>query len=256
MEYGLIGEKLGHSFSKEIHELIGYYPYELKEIPRDGVDAFMTAKEFKGINVTIPYKEQVIPYLDAIDEGAKAIGAVNTVVNCDGKLTGYNTDFWGLRTLIVQAGFDFTGSTVLILGTGGTSKTAMAVAKSLGADRIAKVSRSGRDGAITYEKALSEYADAEFIINTTPCGMFPNVEDRPIDLLPYKKLRGVVDAIFNPMKTKLMEQAEELGVPAFGGLKMLVYQAVVAAEYFANVKIPDERAEEIFEIIKKRHTEE
>ncbi len=253
MEYGLIGEKLGHSYSKEIHELIGYYAYELKEIPRDGVDAFMKEKSFKGINVTIPYKEQVIPYLDSIDEGAAAIGAVNTIVNDDGKLRGYNTDFIGLKMLITHAGHNFEGSTVLILGTGGTSKTAMAVAKSLGAATVVKASRSGRDGAVTYEQAVEQYSGADFIINTTPSGMFPKVDEQPIDLTPFTDLKGVIDAIYNPMTTKLMAQAEALRVRADGGLRMLVYQAVVAAEYFAGVKLSNGKAEEIFEIIKERH---
>ena len=142
MEYGLIGEKLGHSFSKDIHNLIGNYDYILKEIPKDELTAFMTKKDFKGINVTIPYKQDVIPFLDYIDPKAEEIGAVNTIVNKNGKLYGYNTDFFGLKNLILANNIELNNKKVLILGTGGTSKTALAVARDLGAKEIYKVSRT------------------------------------------------------------------------------------------------------------------
>ena len=171
MEYGLIGERLGHSFSKLIHEQFGFYGYELKEIPRDGLDSFMREKDFKGINVTIPYKEDVIKYLDFVDERARSIGAVNTVVNKDGKLYGYNTDYFGLKTLLDSNGFDLKGKKVLILGTGGTSKTAYAVCEHMGAHFLSKVSRSAKDGAITYDEAYEKHADEAYINNTTPRGM-------------------------------------------------------------------------------------
>ncbi len=245
MEYGLIGEKLGHSISREIHGQIGDYDYVLKEIPRGELEAFMRAKDFKGINVTIPYKEEVIPFLDHIDERAAAIGAVNTVVNRNGVLYGYNTDFTGLKNLMESSGLDYKGSTVLILGTGGTSKTARAVCEALGAEVIRNVSRSGRDGAITYEEAIGKYSDADFIVNATPVGMFPNVGARPVDLTGFKKLKGVTDVIANPSETELMKQARSKGIPAQGGLRMLVRQAVAAAEYFLDTKIDEDRAEEI-----------
>ena len=152
MKYGLIGEKLGHSFSKDIHERLGGYEYELREIAPDKLDEFMKKKDFLGINVTIPYKERVIPYLDFIDERAKEIGAVNTVVNRDGKLYGYNTDYDGMMALFAHAGIDPKGRKAVILGSGGTSKTAMAVLKELGAGEIIRLSRSGKDGAETYGK--------------------------------------------------------------------------------------------------------
>ena len=205
----------------------------------------MRAKDFRGINVTIPYKERVIPYLDSIDERAAAIGAVNTIVNRDGKLYGYNTDFIGLKNLMLSEGHDYNGSTILILGTGGTSKTARAVCASLGAAVIKNVSRSGKDGAITYEEAYGSFRDADFIINATPVGMFPKTDAAPIDLTLFEKLKGVIDVVANPRETLLMKQAREKGIPAVGGLRMLVRQAVAAAEYFSGQAIDEEKAEEI-----------
>ncbi len=249
MEYGLIAEKLGHSYSKEIHEMLGGYPYELKEIPADGLDAFMCSRDFKGINVTIPYKEAVIPYLDEIDPAAKAIGAVNTIVNRDGRLTGYNTDYFGLNSLILRHNMDLNGTKVLILGTGGTSKTAYHVAKDLGAASIYKVSR-GKEGAIGYEEAVSVHKDASFIINTTPVGMFPKCDACPIDISAFKDLSGVVDCIYNPINTDLVLSARKAGVNATGGLYMLVMQAVRACELFVGKQVSTEEAETVYRKIK------
>ena len=249
MEYGLIGERLGHSFSKVIHEEFGFYGYELKEIPRDGLDVFMTRREFKGINVTIPYKEEVIKHLDFIDEKARSIGAVNTVVNNDGKLSGYNTDYFGLKMLLEENGFDLKGKKVLILGTGGTSKTAYAVCSNLGAEFLSKVSRSAKDGAISYEDAYKLHSDAAYIINTTPSGMYPNLDSKPIDLSAFKNLEGVADVIYNPLRTRLIIDAKKRGIKACSGLKMLVYQAVAACEFFTGQKVAKEKVEEIYKKI-------
>ncbi len=232
MEYGLIGEKLGHSFSKEIHALIADYDYELKELKKEELGSFLEKKEFKGINVTIPYKKDVIPYLDEISPEAEAIGAVNCIVNSGGRLFGYNTDFYGLRALILHTGIDMSGKTVLIGGTGGTSDTAKAVCESLGAARIFKASRSGRVGAYTYEEAEAKCADAAVFINATPCGMYPNLYDCPIELEKYPKLEGVIDVIYNPLRSELVSAALKRGLAAAGGLYMLVGQAVKAAELF------------------------
>ena len=229
MKYGLIGEKLGHSFSKPIHEKIADYTYEIKEIPKDALDSFMRAKDFVGINVTIPYKEDVIPYLDSTDEAAKAIGAVNTIINRDGKLYGYNTDFYGMKLMIEKNGFDFKGAKVLILGSGGTSKTAKAVSKALGAGEIITVSRSGK---VNYENVASLHGNADFIINTTPCGMYPNNGTFALDPADFPKLSGIVDAVYNPLKTALIQKGEEKGIKGVTGLYMLVAQAVVASEKF------------------------
>lgn len=239
MQYGLIGEHLGHSYSPEIHAQIADYEYELKEIPRDGLDDFMKARNFRAINVTIPYKQAVIPYLDEISAQAAEIGAVNTIVNKDGRLTGSNTDFAGMQALIRKLGLDLNGKKVLILGTGGTSKTARAVAESLGAGEIYRVSRSGNDGAITYEAAASLHRDAHIIINTTPAGMFPNVSSRAIDITDFTGLEGVVDAVYNPIRTELVMDAQELGIPAQGGLYMLAAQGVYACGAFLSREVDD-----------------
>ena len=234
MEYGLIGEKLGHSFSKEIHEQIETYNYEIKEIERENLDDFMIKREFKAINVTIPYKEAVIPHLHFISERAKTIGAVNTIVNRDGKLYGYNTDFMGMEALIQKGNISIKDKKVLILGTGGTSKTAKAVAKYLGASEVLTVSRRHGEGVITYEEMYLSHTDADVIINTTPCGMYPHSDGNPADISRFSKLEGVVDAIYNPLRTRLVSSALQRGIKAVGGLYMLVAQAIFAAEKFTG----------------------
>lgn len=246
MEYGLIGEHLPHSFSKEIHESLADYTYELHEVAKDELDAFMKAKDFKSINVTIPYKQDVIPYLDEISESAETIGAVNTIVNRGGKLCGDNTDQTGMKLLIRKLGLDLSGRKVLILGTGGTSRTAQYVARSLGAAEIITVSRSGKDGSITYAEAAEQHVDAQIILNTTPSGMFPNPDAQAIDLTPFAQLEGVVDVVYNPLRTQLVRQAHSLGLPAEGGLYMLVGQAVAAVEIFLDQKLPDDALDRVF----------
>ena len=201
MKYGLIGEKLGHSFSKIIHSELTDYDYELKEVAKDELDSFMRKADFKAINVTIPYKQDVIPYLYEIDETAKAIGAVNTIVNKNGKLYGYNTDFLGLKSLIENAKITIKNKKVIILGSGGTSKTAFAVAKNMGAKEVYRVSRRGGNGLITYAEAENSHNDAEVIINTTPCGMYPNIGEAAIGIDKFARLEGVVDAIYNPLNS-------------------------------------------------------
>ena len=240
MEYGLIGEHLGHSFSAIIHGKIAPYQYELKELTPSDLHSFMQKKNFKAINVTIPYKQAVIPYLDEIEENAKKIGAVNTIVNRDGKLIGYNTDFLGMKALATKIGVSLEGKKVLILGSGGTSRTANAVATSLGAKQVLTVSRKESDNCITYEKAYTDHSDAEYIINTTPIGMYPNQDgndiqpSKPIDLTAFTNLKGTLDAIFNPLRTDLICHARNNNIPADGGLYMLVAQAVYAAEKFLD----------------------
>ena len=226
MQYGLIGEHLPHSFSKIIHEKIASYNYDLHELMTHEVDSFMRKAAFRGINVTIPYKQTVIPYLDEISDQAAKIGAVNTIVNRDGKLCGYNTDYFGMRDLLIRNGTDPAGKKVLILGTGGTSKTAYAVVSDLGAAEIHKVSRTGKEGALTYEEACTNHSDAEIIINTTPCGMYPGIDDS--------------------LRTVLVLEAQKRGIPAQGGLYMLVVQAVYAAELFTGKTIDDAVTEEVY----------
>ena len=249
MEYGCIGEVLKHSFSKQIHNRLADYDYTLKELKPQEVDAFMTSRDFRAINVTIPYKETVIPYLSHMDEEAALIGAVNTVVNRDGKLYGYNTDFFGMCRLAERAGIEFLQKKVLILGTGGTSKTAYAVAKSLGAKEIVKASMHGKEGAVSYEEVYASHCDAEIIINTTPVGMFPNIFGKLLELNRFSKLCGVLDAVYNPLKTPLILEAKALGIAAEGGLFMLVAQAVRASEIFLDAKYDEDTCERIFKRI-------
>lgn len=234
MEYGLIGERLPHSFSKEIHERIGEYQYSLKELKPEELENFILQKNYKGLNVTIPYKQAVIPLLDEISDEAAAIGAVNTVVNRDGVLVGYNTDFGGMRALIERLGLVMKYKKVAILGTGGTSRTACAVAEHMGASRVVRVSRSGREDSITYDVLYRDYADTDVIINTTPCGMYPDVFGCAVDLDRLPHLGGVADAVYNPLSTVLVNTAKSKDIPAEGGLYMLVAQAVLAAEYFVG----------------------
>ena len=239
MKYGLIGEHLTHSYSCEIHAQIADYEYELHEIPPSGLGEFLTKREFNAINVTIPYKQDVIPYLDEISETAKRIGAVNTIVNRNGKLFGDNTDFPGMLALAKHINVDVKGKKVLILGTGGASKTGHALAEYMGAESVYYVSRSGKNGSITYEQAVSEHSDAQVIINATPVGMFPKQGGSPIDISAFPKLEGVLDAIYNPLRTNLILDAQEKGIPAEGGLYMLSAQAVHAAAVFQDIP-PDE----------------
>lgn len=247
MNYGLIGEKLGHSFSAEIHPRLFGYSYELKELAPDELEPFIRGRGFSAINVTIPYKEAVLPLLDEVDPVAARIGAVNTVVRRDGRLIGYNTDYLGLKALILHSGWDLTDKTVLILGGGGTSKTALAVAQDLGCRRGVRLSRTEKDGCITYAQAQERYADAEFIINTTPCGMHPHIGESAISIDDYPALQGVVDVVYNPIRTKLVCDALAKGIPAVGGLYMLVAQAVYAAELFTDRKVAEGTIDTIYE---------
>ena len=247
MEYGLIGEKLPHSFSKEIHEKLAGYDYQLKELTPAQLPAFLEKRDFKGINVTIPYKQTVIPYLDELDDKAAAIGAVNTIVNREGKLYGYNTDYDGMVALIRHAGLSLEGKTVLILGTGGTSKTAMAVAKDLGAASVQRVSRTAKEGAISYEEA--QRLPVQILINTTPSGMYPNLDGQPMDLSRFGWLEGVLDAVYNPLRTRLVLQARDNGARAQSGLYMLVAQAAAACELFVGESLPQGALSRVYRTI-------
>ena len=245
-QYGCIGKKLTHSFSKEIHAQLADYNYELIELTEDEIAPFFAKKDFAAINVTIPYKQMVIPYLDSISPVAQRIGAVNTIVNKDGKLYGDNTDYYGMKALVERVGIDLNGRKVLILGTGGTSKTAQVLAADLGAAEVLTVSRKKTEAYITYDEAVSDHCDAQVIINTTPSGMYPNCEDRPIDISCFPRLEGLIDAVYNPLRTNLVLDAQERGIKAEGGLYMLVMQAVVAVEHFLNTAIPKETADQVF----------
>ncbi len=250
MKYGLIGEHLKHSYSCEIHAQIADYEYELHELPPSGLGGFLKKREFNAINVTIPYKQDVIPYLDEISDTAKRIGAVNTIVNRNGRLYGDNTDFAGMLALAKHIGVDMKGRKVLILGTGGASKTGHALAEYMGAQSVFYVSRSGKDGSISYEQAVTEHSDAQIIINATPVGMFPKQDGRPIDISAFPKLEGVIDAIYNPLRTNLILDAQERGIPAEGGLYMLSAQAVHASAVFLDIPLDESLVDKAFKSVK------
>lgn len=240
MQYGLIGEHLTHSYSREIHEALADYSYVLRELKPDELGPFLAARDFRAVNVTIPYKQAVLPYLDEISETARQIGAVNTIVNRDGRLYGDNTDFIGLRALAQHIGVTFAGKKVLILGTGGTSRTARAVADSGGAAQILRVSRSGGAAdTISYAEAAAQHGDAQILINTTPVGMYPKADACPIDLAAFPALICVLDAIYHPLRSNLVLAAQARGIPAAGGLYMLAAQAAAACCVFQG-KVPDD----------------
>lgn len=247
MEYGLIGEKLGHSYSKEIHEQLADYTYDLHPVSREDFDTFMKEHDFKAINVTIPYKQDVIPYLDKIDAHAKAIGAVNTIVNKNGLLEGHNTDFSGFLYMLQKHNIPVAGRKCLVLGNGGAAKAVIAVLKTLGAREILLVSRRKSETTITYEECLAQHTDAQLIANTTPVGMFPNTDASPLDLTPFTQCEAVVDVIYNPLETKLTAQAKALGITAVTGLEMLVAQALYAAEFFLDTSLDESQIDDIYQ---------
>ena len=241
MEYGLLGETLGHSFSPQIHQALADYDYRLYPTPQPAVAELFRRREFRGLNVTIPYKQTVIPLCDEVDPQAAAIGAVNTVVNRDGRLTGYNTDIDGLIYLARRAGVDMAGKKVAVLGSGGTSRTAQAAARKLGAAQIVVISRNGEDN---YGN-LSRHEDTQVIVNTTPVGMYPRCGVAPVSLEAFPRLEGLLDVVYNPLRTALLMEAEARGIPCSCGLPMLVAQARRAAELFTGADIPDDRLEEV-----------
>ena len=250
MEYGLLGEKLGHSFSPQIHRDLAGYDYQLLPTPPEAVEDLFARRAFQGLNVTIPYKRTVMPLCDEIDPRAAAIGAVNTVVNRNGRLTGYNTDIDGFLYMARRAGVDMTGKKVVILGSGGTSRTARAAAGELGAREIVTVSRHGEDN---YQN-LSRHADAQVLVNTTPVGMYPNWGQSPVSLESFPALEGVLDVVYNPLRTALLLQAEERGLPCSCGLPMLVAQAKRAAELFTGQNIDDSRTEAVLHGLRRQLT--
>ena len=254
MEYGCIGERLLHSFSREIHTALADYDYQLKELAPEELKPFFAEKDFKAINVTIPYKKDVIPYLDWISDEAKAINAVNTIVNKNGKLYGYNTDFYGLKALIERQNVSLRGKSVAILGSGGTSNTAFAVANNVGATEILRVSRESKDGYVTYNELYDNHSDIDVLINTTPCGMFPNIYKSAVDIKNFPNLSAVFDAVYNPLLSKLVVDAKERGISAVGGLYMLVSQAAYAVEKFIDAPINNSRVEEVFKKLYKDKT--
>lgn len=236
MKYGLIGEKLGHSYSCQVHRALGNPDYVLKEIAPDALGDFLRARDFAGLNVTIPYKQAVIPYVDALTDTAREVGAVNTLYfDASGALWGDNTDVYGFCTML--EGIDVRGKKALVLGSGGTSHTACYALRALGAGDCIVVSRRG---AVNYENVYSLHADAEVIVNATPVGMFPNNGARPIDIRRFPRLCAVADVIYNPARTALLQDADALGIPRAGGLSMLVAQAARSVERFSGRALGEE----------------
>ena len=234
MRFGLLGRKLGHSYSPQIHNLLGGYPYELFEREPEDVADFLKNGEFDGINVTIPYKKTVIPCLDEIDPLALRLGAVNTIVRRNGKLKGYNSDYFGFRSMVQRTGIAVAGKKALVLGSGGASVTAQAVLEDLGAE-VVVISRSGENN---YQN-LHRHADAALLVNTTPVGMYPNTGEAPVDVSVFPALEVVLDVVYNPARTQLLLDCEKLGIPAFNGLWMLVAQAKQSAQWFLDTPLPD-----------------
>lgn len=251
MKYGLIGEHLGHSFSKQIQtriaeiENVKDYDYQLVELDKEEFKEFMENKNFKGINVTIPYKKDVIPYLDEIDESAKAIGAVNTIINVDGKLKGYNTDFGGFLYMVKAHNVHMEGKKVLIIGNGGACAAVKAVCKHENAKDIVIVSRSANRGAIGYDEMYTSHLDADIVVNTSPVGMFPNIVNAPIDVSWFHKLECVLDVVYNPILTRLCFEAQEADIKRVIGLEMLIAQAKYTFEIFENMSFDDSIIDEI-----------
>ena len=250
MRVGLIGKKLGHSFSKMIHEKLIDQPYELIELDEQQLVEFMETKAFKAINVTIPYKETVMQYCDEIDEQALAIHAVNAIVNRDGRLIATNTDFTGLMLMLKQHNIVIKDKCCCVLGTGGTSKTAQAVLKAMGAKEILVAGRNKPAPIISYE-ALKQHQEIQVFINATSVGMYPNNDDQIIDLADFGQLEAVADVIYNPLTTRLCQQAEELKLKHVNGLKMLVAQAKAACEFFHDIELDDEKIHQITDEIYK-----
>lgn len=235
MQCGLLGRKLSHSYSPQIHNLLGGYNYDLYEVEPEELDTFFKESTFDGINVTIPYKKAVIPYCAELSERAKVLGAVNTVVRRpDGTLVGHNTDYFGFSSMLARTGLAVIGKKALVLGSGGASATVVAVLREVGAYPVV-ISRSGENN---YGN-LDMHRDTALIVNATPVGMYPNTDDAPIDLTGFPKLEGVLDLIYNPARTKLLMQAEELGLVTENGLWMLVAQAKESAEWFTGNSIED-----------------
>ena len=233
MQYGLIGWPLGHSISPEVHTLLGSYPYELCPVPQDGLSGFLARRDWKAVNVTIPYKQRVMACCDTLTAQASACGSVNLLVRqADGTLLGHNTDYDGLCSLICAADWQLAGASVLVLGSGGTGHTAQAAARAMGAAEVAIVSRSGE---LNYQNLAERWGGREcYLINATPVGMWPQADAKPLSLRQLPHCRGVIDVIYNPIRTSLCCEAASLGIPAVGGLRMLAAQAAAAAPYFGG----------------------
>ncbi len=245
---GLLGERLGHSFSPQIHKQLGNYSYSLFEKTSDQLEDFLLNGNFQGLNVTIPYKKAVIPYCHKLSEQAQKLGAVNTIVRLsDGSLTGHNTDYFGFRSMAKRLEMDYAGKKVLVLGSGGASNTVCAVMREMGANVIT-VSRSGENN---YQN-LHLHSDCAVIVNATPVGMYPHTGASPVDLSLFPNLEAVLDLIYNPLRTKLLMDAQDRGLKTENGLWMLVAQAKESAQWFTGAEISDSVIPEIYRLLQSQ----
>ncbi len=241
--YGVLGERLGHSFALRVHALLGNDAFAVHEVPPEELGAFLARRAFRGLTVSMPYKKAVIPFCDALDPLAERIGSVNALlVEPDGSLKGYNTDYYGFAWMVKHAGVNLRGAKVLVLGTGGAAAAAEAVAADLGAREVVSVSRGGE---ADYTSVYALHSDAEVIVNATPVGMHPDNGGQPIRLTGFRQCRSVLDMIYNPLRTTLLLEAEHRGIPCEGGLTMFVAQAKRVAELFSGKEIPEARIGEI-----------
>lgn len=248
MRCGLLGKKLGHSYSPQIHSHLGDYSYDLFEKTPEELEDFLRHGDFTGLNVTIPYKKDVIPFCDELSDRAQKIGAVNTIVRRpDGTLIGHNTDYFGFQSMVARSGLKVVGKKVLVLGSGGASATAVAVLRELGAD-VVVISREGENN---YGN-LNKHTDASVIVNATPVGMYPNTGVSPVELDLFPALEGVLDIVYNPSRTQLLLDAERKGLITENGLWMLVAQAKESAEWFTDRQINDDRIGKIHEILRRQ----
>ena len=248
MEYGLIGEKLGHSYSPQIHRYFGDYDYQLYPMDRQTLFETLKKRAFKGLNITIPYKKDVLPFCDEVSDTVRQVGSANTLYFQNGKLCAENTDLPGMLSMLKRAGISLTEKKVVILGSGGTSLTAQAACRVEKALEYVVVSRSG---PVTYEALYEKHTDADVIINATPVGMYPNNLVSPVDLSRFPHLSGVADVIYNPAKTALLLDAEAAGIPHIDGLWMLVAQAWHAAKLFLDQDISEEAVEKAYQEVRK-----
>jgi len=246
LKCGLLGEKLGHSYSPAIHSMLADYEYKLYERSPEDVEAFVRHGEWDGLNVTIPYKKTVMPFCDQLSETAKRIGSANTLVRrADGSIFGDNTDAYGFERLVRRSGIQVQGKKALVLGSGGASVTVCDVLQTLGAASVTVISRGGENNYGNLER----HADAQIIANTTPLGMYPNTGKAAVDLRQFPKCEGVLDVVYNPARTALMLQAEALNIPCASGLYMLVAQAKRSSELFTGTSIDDSQIDRIEHIL-------
>jgi shikimate dehydrogenase len=247
-KFGLLGRKLGHSWSPQIHKLLCGYEYKLYEVEPENLGQFLQTTDLDGMNVTIPYKKDVVPYCTSLSPAAQSIGSVNTLVKTPDGWHGDNTDYAGFVTMTKACGLSVAGKKALVFGTGGASLAVLAALRDMGADPIVSISRTGEDN---YEN-LSRHSDGQILVNATPLGMYPNTGVSPVELDAFPQCQGVLDVVYNPLRTKLLLDAEQRHIPCQGGLTMLVAQAQRSAEQFAREEIADQRVTEIVATLERQ----